>query len=314
LQDSLHLVSDFFNHNDVTMMLPRETLGMGIPTSDKSISPVVVTIFLTSFVAATHAFGVYLFSALVPEVRSDLGIGQDTIGLASGAAQAGNMLFAVLAGFLVPRIAPIRAIYLFLVVTVLCQGMLFAVSDVGLMMAILFVTGGTGAVVWVAIVVATQTLIPDSRRAVALGLMSSGTSFGLFLNGLIVPYILENWGWRAVWLVLGGVTVALVMVSLRFLHPILNLSGQSESAENRPKSYWRSFRQPAAVFSVLLLFGTALSLVPYQTYLTSLLRDNSSWTAVDASRAWGAIGTGGMSAAFCSAWSRAGFRFAGRSF
>ncbi|MGY4567214.1 MFS transporter [Bradyrhizobium sp. USDA 3256] len=263
-------------------------------SEETKISPIVVTVFLTSFVAATFAFATYLFSSLVPEIRSELSIGQNTVGLASGAAQAGNMVFAIVAGLLVPRIGPIRVIYFFLVVTILCQGVFYSMSNVDLMVTILFIMGGCGAAVWVAIVVATQTLIPDRHRALALGLMCSGTSFGLFLNGLIVPYILDHWGWRSAWLALGGVTIALTLVSLLFLYPILSMRGRSDAKTSEKNTYWSSLLNPAAVFSVLLLFGTAMSMVPYQTYLTSLLRENSNWTAADASRAWSAIGTGGM--------------------
>ena len=269
---------------------------MPVPEPRKTISPIEATIFLTSFVAATYAFGVYLFSALVPDIRSELNVGQDIIGIASGAAQGGNMVFAVIAGVLVPKIGPIRAIYLFLLAAVLCQGAFFMVTDVRAMVAVLFILGGTGSSTWVAIVVASQTLIPVQHRAKALGLMSSGTSFGLFVTGLIVPPLVESWGWRYAWLVLCAVTLLLVLVSLWRFRRILALPGRA-AGDNDPEGKvvrQRYLTHPAALFATLLLFGTALSLVPYQTYLTSLLREGAGWSVGGATRAWSAIGFGGM--------------------
>jgi predicted MFS family arabinose efflux permease len=269
----------------------------------KSVNPIEVTFFLTAFVAATYAFGIYLFSALIPEIRLSLNIDQGVIGVASGASQAGNMVCAVVAGLMVPRLGSMRTIFVFLAVCVLTQVGFFFVGEVYSLVAILFVMGGTGAAVWVAIVVVAQSTIPASHRGRALGIMSSGTSFGLLINGIIVPHIVSAWGWRYVWLVMAAITLALVGVAalrLRMLYSIAEGGVKSEIPEEL--SITHSLRGPAAIASCVLLFGTALSLVPYQTFLTSLLQESEHWSAANASLAWSAIGTGGIVGGFLLGW------------
>ncbi len=118
----------------------------------RNVNSVEVTFFLTGFVAATYAFGIYLFSALIPDIRLSLNIDQGVVGVASGAGQAGSMVCALLAGFIVPRVGPLRTIYAFVVACILCQVALFFLSGVYSLVFVLFVLGGTGAAVWVAIV------------------------------------------------------------------------------------------------------------------------------------------------------------------
>jgi hypothetical protein len=55
------------------------------PTQRKT-GPVELTILLTSFIAATYAFGVYLFSTLLPEMRVALLLNYTEIGWITGVA------------------------------------------------------------------------------------------------------------------------------------------------------------------------------------------------------------------------------------
>ncbi|WP_315982169.1 hypothetical protein [Aliamphritea spongicola] len=45
--------------------------------------------------------------------------------------------------------------------------------------------------------------IDYQHRAKAMGLIGSGTSYGIFINGLVLPWLLPDYGWRSVWFVLG---------------------------------------------------------------------------------------------------------------
>jgi len=69
-----------------------------------AVTAIEITLFFTAFVAATYAFGVYLFATIVPDIRAALGFGQDVVGLATGLTQAGLMISALLSGMVATAI------------------------------------------------------------------------------------------------------------------------------------------------------------------------------------------------------------------
>ncbi len=258
---------------------------------------VEIIVFQTSFVAATYAFGVYLFATLVPDIRTEMGFGHSLVGVATGTAQFGNMILALIAGLLIPRIGAIRTIYLFLTISALCQAAFYFIASPLTLIALLFCLGGCGSAVWVAIVAASQHVIPKRHRGKALSTISSGSSFGLLLNGLFVPILLEANGWRIIWLVVSVITLFLTAVSWLRLRVVFNQPGfiaPKTGTSLSPKEYAQLFSNANAIVVILLLFGTAFALVPYQTYLTSFLRESANWLPDTSARIWIVIGLGGM--------------------
>lgn len=265
--------------------------------TDRRISPVETALFFTAFVAATQAFGLYLFPALASDIRETLALDEGAVGLISGAGQAGNAAFAVFSTFVIPRLGAGECLFLFVSVTMGCQVAFSFLHDELAMAAFMFLIGGCAAAVWVTIMVACQSLIPEDHRAKALGLMSSGTSFGLFLNGLLLPTLLAHGGWRLPWLVFAGITAVILVLAVWRLWPILDLTARArtDADADTHKGVWRQVNfSPAAGFAVVLLFGCALCLVPFQTYLSLLLREGVGWSVKSAAFAWSVMGVGGM--------------------
>jgi MFS family permease len=46
-----------------------------------------------------------------------------------------------------------------------------------------------------------------------MGLISSGTSYGVFINGLLVSFLTLHGGWRSIWLSAGLISVALCVAA-----------------------------------------------------------------------------------------------------
>ncbi len=63
-------------------------------SSARPVDSVVLAVVLTGFVASTYGFGVYLFANLVVDMRRDIGFGYTTVGLITGGAQIGFLLFS----------------------------------------------------------------------------------------------------------------------------------------------------------------------------------------------------------------------------
>jgi predicted MFS family arabinose efflux permease len=259
---------------------------------------VEVTFFFTSFVASTYAFGVYLFATMAPDLQRAFGFGPEGVGLATGLGQAGLMVFALVSGALAPRIGALLLILLAVALSSLCLLALASISSQVAMMALLTVLGACAATVWVPIVAVTQEVIPHRHHGKALGLMSSGTSFGLLLNGVMVPPLLALGGWRLVWVVVALLSASLCALASWRLRKLITRpstpSSPSARAADRGRLIWREIAAPVPMLVTAILFLSGLCLVPFQTYLTSFLRDGLGWSVAAATISWSALGLGGM--------------------
>ncbi|HWT98432.1 MAG TPA: MFS transporter, partial [Terriglobales bacterium] len=177
-------------------------------------SPLEITLFFTAFVAVTYGFGIYLFAALVPDMRQSLGFGYGTVGLATGIAQAGFLVASLLSGVLAPVIGTSRLIFGSVILSGIGLLLMSRLSGAGEMTVVLTLMGAAAASVWVPMVGVCQQVIPARHHGKALGLMSSGTSYGVFVNGLIVPPLLTSFGWPSVWLTTGVLTSLLLLATL----------------------------------------------------------------------------------------------------
>jgi len=80
----------------------------------------------------------------------------------------------------------------------------FPVSVLGFMVARAVLGFGEAGNFPVAIK-ATAEYFPKKERSFATGIFNSGTTVGAILAPLTVPWIAENWGWQAAFLLIGGI-------------------------------------------------------------------------------------------------------------
>ena len=164
-----------------------------------AFSLAVVFVF-TGFIGVSYGFGIYLFASLAPAMRGELGFSYGDMGVITSLAQISFLGFALLSGFLTARM---NSVSLMLSAIGICAAALWVTSiasAVWVMAAMLIALAGTASAVWTPMVEATQRFIPPQHHGRALGLMSSGTAYGVFINGLIIQFFLDDYGWRFIWL------------------------------------------------------------------------------------------------------------------
>ena len=264
----------------------------------RKTNPVVLTLFFTSFIAATYGFGLYLFPAVLPEMRADLGFDYKSIGLVTASAQAGFLALALLSGMLAPRIGAVPTVLGSVGVSALCLALMTLTTGLGVTGVLLTILGACAASVWVPMVAVAQQRIPSRHQGKALGLISSGTSYGVFLNGVAAPLLIAAGGWRWVWLAAGMLT------ALLFLSGALALWSRGAGGvktlakeDDASKPSWRRAARPALmVWAIMFLNGIAC--LPFQTYLTSFLREELLYDLPFSTRVWTIIGAVGMVGGF----------------
>jgi len=274
-----------------------------VHSSARPLDSIVLAVVLTGFVASTYGFGVYLFANLVVDMRRDIGFDYTTVGLITGGAQIGFLLFSSVTSVISRFVEGWKISLVSTLITSLALLGLSVSDSIWLSGGLLILLGGCSASVYIPLAeIVTKGFSPGHRSRV-MGLISSGTSYGVFINGLLVSFLTVHGGWRSIWLTAGLISVALCGVAWC----LLRQRGEAKEGGSSPQRS-ASFERPTAwlsrplylIWAIAFLNGMAL--LPFQTYLAPYLRDELGVSVQDTGFIWTTIGAVGMASGFLVGW------------
>jgi predicted MFS family arabinose efflux permease len=155
-------------------------------------------------------------------------------------------------------------------------------------------------------------------RGLAMGLVSSGTSYGVAINSLLVPMYAAQGEWRSVWWWVGLITVALALLVLvvfkkggllkQTVSPVVALM----AVETVVPSMRLELIKPWVLLIWSMNFLIGFATFPFQTYLSSYLRTELGFDVQYSAQVWAVIGCVGMFAGLAIGWlsDRTGLRAA----
>ncbi|UKY53531.1 MFS transporter [Streptomyces inhibens] len=279
----------------------------------KAITGFVATVLLTSFVAATYGFGFYLFAQIVTDMRKDLGFDYTVVGTITAAGQLGFLVFALFGTWLSTRIGGSQVVIGSVALCGLCLALVPVSDNIVLIALLLTITGGTAASVYVPLVEIVGRVIDYRHRGKVLGLVSSGTSYGVFVNSLLVPSFVQHDNWRGLWYSVGfGTLMVTAIATFTFFR--LGLfkpegSGADDVTEtgtlrqdSSASAGWRMVLVRWVVIVWIMKFLNGFACMPFQNYLSPYLREGLGFDIDFAAKVWGTIGVIGMFAGFAVGW------------
>ncbi|MFE3598592.1 nitrate/nitrite transporter [Streptomyces sp. NPDC059142] len=296
-------------------MNTRQTSG----NRSHAIAGFVTTVLLTSFVAATYGFGFYLFAQLVTDMRRDLGFDYTVVGTITAAGQLGFLLFALLGTWLSTRIGGGQVMIGSVALCGLCLVLLPVTDSIVLIAVLLTIMGGTAASVYVPLVEVVGRVIDFRHRGKVLGLVSSGTSYGVVVNSLLVPGFVQDDNWRGLWYSVGFGTLMVTSVAAVTFHRLGLFRREEDVAGDTPddtgapgaggavkddsaRAGWRMVLVRWVVIVWTIKFLNGFACMPFQNYLSPYLREGLGFDIDFAARVWGTIGIIGMFAGFAVGW------------
>ena len=119
-------------------------------------------------------------------------------------------------GFLANRIQSKFLILAMVVIWSLSQLPLWATTSIGTIIACRAVLGLGEGPAWPVVVHALCKWFPNDRRNLPIAVMAQGSSVGLIVAGILIPWITATWGWRANFLVLAAIGCAWGLAWLLF--------------------------------------------------------------------------------------------------
>ena len=271
-----------------------------------AFSLAVVFVF-TGFIGVSYGFGIYLFASLAPAMRGELGFSYGDMGVITSLAQISFLGFALLSGFLTARM---NSVSLMLSAIGTCAAALWVTSiasAVWVMAVALIALAGTASAVWTPMVEATQRFIPPQHHGRALGLMSSGTAYGVFINGMIIQFFLDDYGWRFIWL------ASFILTACLWVGAWVLFFRARSGARAEVRSDVRAVAHPAnphgfnaprrlAILVIISMFFHGFACVPFQNYFSSFLVAEYGYRVVETATAWKIIGVVGMFSGFFMGW------------
>jgi MFS family permease len=241
-------------------------------------------------------FGRFAYPMLIPNMRGSLGFNYSEMGLLSGTIILGYLLFSLLGGMLTTRFGPKRIV----VASLLCGALsMFCIGRLSGFFPLLFFTfamGAGGAGTHISMTTLPMAWFDDKRLGRALGVVTGGTGLGIILTGLLLPYILLNFGreaWRLCWLLLSLITflvAAMGWILLRgnpnqtMTHP----SSSNSNKESTPSVEKRSGLTLRVIFIIYFIFGFAYNI--YATYFVAYMVEDLRLSEKIAGNIWAIFG------------------------
>jgi len=261
-----------------------------------------IVVLFTSFIGVVYGFGMYLFPAIVEAIRRDIDFSYGTMGLITGSVQAGFFISSALAGFLTLRFGGINLILFSLIVSGLSLAGLTFADSVYVLGALLVILGACASLIWVPMIEVSRDIVSPENRGKAFGLMSSGTSYGVFINSALLALVLPTYGWRVLWIVTSMIVALLAIYSIVRLGHLRNRRRTKDTSPETPKrGNWArvvSLPRPLVAAIIAMMFFNGLSCISFQTYLSAYLIGEIGLEETQAASAWALIGLVGMFGGF----------------
>ncbi len=256
----------------------------------------VVLVMGTLVVFGALGLARYGYSMVLPEMQPALKMDNTQAGLLAAFNLGGYLAFALVGGALASRfgVRLVASLGLFFAgVGMFLTGMAEGFVPVSIWRGM---TGlGSGAAN-VAIMGLWAAWFSQRMRGLAAGIAVAGSSMGLIFTGLLVPWIIAEYGdpaWRISWYVFGLITVALSITSYLVLRnePAeigLKLSVQGKKTRSfkngagKIYSWKHVYLSPPVWYLGLVYTAFGFSYVIYMTYFVNFLVQEYAYTAAEA--------------------------------
>lgn len=268
----------------------------------------IVAVSVAAVVGAL-GFGRFGYTMILPSMAEGLGLGEVQAADLAAGNMAGYLLVSVVAGVLAARLGSRRVVSVGMAVTAAAMLLTGLARGYPLALSARILTGMGSGGVNVPIMALVAVWFAPSRRGAATGLTVGGSSIGLLVTGLLVPWALRRAGpegWRLAWVLLAAVTAATGLACALLLR---NAPGDlglapcgSEGGRSVPTArvgssplQWGLVFKSRRVWhlaGVYLTFG--FSYVIYATFFVRYLTSEGHFDIGGAGSLWAAVGSVSM--------------------
>jgi len=241
-------------------------------------------------------FGRFAYPMLLPSMRRSLGFNYSEMGLLSGAMMLGYLLFSLVGGMLATRFGPKRIVVGSLLCGSLSMFFISRLSGFSPLLFFSFAMGAGAAGSHISITTMPMAWFGERRLGRAVGIVTGGTGLGIFVTGIMLPYLLSRLGgeaWRQCWFLLASITFSVTVIGAILLrekpNPIALLPSGFEGYKE-PVSRGKEGRGLSikAIFVIYFIFGFAYNI--YATYFVAYMVEQIRLAEKTAGNIWAIFG------------------------
>lgn len=261
-------------------------------------SIVLLALIFTACNATTHGFSIFLYSALLPQIRQVFELSYSQAAFIAALLQLFYMGASIVSGIAAAWISPRNMVKLTMALSPALLALAVATPWVLPYALCLALVSACAVANWNAIAALVGEVIPASHRSRVLGLASSGAAFAICLNGLLIA-LLQGISLRHFWLICAGLTLMVTLLTFWVLAPLA--TGQ-RTKQSRAPSLSRVLRQwlnlcleyPVALHILLLSAFIGGISGPFLNFLSAFASERLGANAQITGSLWTLIGIGGV--------------------
>ncbi|MCW1401950.1 MFS transporter [Novosphingobium sp. MW5] len=227
------------------------TVTTGAPAPANWTKRAIATVALCFAINMADGIDVTILSFIAPRIQQDWQIGPDVMGTLFSAGLLGMAIGGMFIAPLADRLGRRRVILVALALMsagMLASGFVTAVSQLFLLRVV--VGAGIGTVL-AAMAALSAESAPERHRNLAVGLVQAGYPFAAVFTGLVVAQLLPHYGWHAMLIGAGTITIALFPLAWVLLSDAVPQSG----AETAGGTGVRGLFSPALRGRTIALWG-----------------------------------------------------------
>ncbi|ADD40230.1 MFS transporter [Stackebrandtia nassauensis] len=265
------------------------TVSIERPTTVRGPAAWQVGLAGTAMIAATFGFARYSYGLYAPALRAEFDLSVGLVGLIGSATYVGYLLSLLVVGVFSQRLGPRPLVViggLSAAVGMLAVGL---ATGPWLLVAGLVLAGTSPGWAWAPYSDAVDRLVEPGKRQRVMGLIPSGTAFGVVLAG---PAALFLYGpvWRVAWLVFAVITFAVTVYNALILPGTRRRETPDVETQARVGPSW--FLRPGVTRHYLTAFSYGLIGAIYWTFAVEAIAADS--TRSTAPLFWTLMGAVGM--------------------
>ena len=210
---------------------------------------------LVGFLATAVAFGPARngYGLFLPYFREEFELSTVLLGLIASGLYAGYLLALSAVGLLAAKVGPRLPVLIGLLAAALGMGLVALAPNAWILATGVVLAGTSAGWTWAPYNDAADREVPTRHRDRVLSVVSTGTTFGILVSGLVA--LAAGAGWRSAWFAFAlGATAAAVPNAL-VLPGAPRGDVRDEEAPRQPGWRWLLRARSAPLFAVALSFG-----------------------------------------------------------
>ncbi|MCQ2996358.1 MFS transporter [Pseudomonas syringae] len=258
----------------------------------------VLALIFTACNATTHGFSIFLYSALLPEIRQQFELNYSQAAFIAALLQLFYMGTSIVSGIAAAWISPRNMVRLTMALSPMLLALAVATPWVLPFALCLSLVSACAVSNWNAIAALASEVIPTSHRSRVLGLASSGAAFAICLNGVLIA-LLQGISLTLFWLICAGLTLIATLLTFWALAPLAKghsfKPGSTPSLRRVLRQWLHLCLEHSVALHVLLLSAFIGGISgPFLNFLSAFASERLDANAQITGSLWTLIGIGGV--------------------